>query len=774
MMWDETTVLQYWPTAQRSGDGWKTLCTVHSEDTPSLSLGVAPDGKLLANCFGASCPYEEIMRSVGLTKADGYPPRANGNGNGYHGHAHGNGAATVEAVAAKKKLPVEFLRGEVGLRDGFDPSNGRPRIEAPYFNSKGKELYLRPRYSIQPGKGFLWIKGTKPTVYGLEKSSAVQEAGRVVLVEGESDTWTARLHGIPCYGLPGSSMSKKLEPVHLAGVHEIYIVREPGEGGTTFTLGLRSRLASIGWKGTARVVSLDPHKDLSDMHVSLFENPGAFDAAWARAIEAAVPLESVVPDASRKTARQAPATPQEGPATITNYETVFEDDDEGKPKPKQFALDVQDILATIARRCEGWPKRMGDSLLIDHQGNPFYLTTPDDLFGYFHRKADVRWNGGCDDEGRNFLNRGEAFSVLRSHSEPIEEFRRYPLHPQPPGVYVSQGIPEDRRGDGTAFFNFVRRFCPASEVDAALIETLLLTFYWGGPPGSRPLFVVTGMEGIGAQSIGKSTLVQTLASVVGGAYSVHIGEKFDDSPTKQILSQSGMKHSVMLLDNLDGVVHSSEIAELVTIEAIDGRASHERQARRANYLTWCATGVTPALTADLASRSVMIALDRPTHGPKWHAETVAYAKANAEQIAIDAITMLREGYREPITAPHSRFPEWDAEVLGINPLANEILTGLAARRATIDADIEAVSMFVAALRKDAMQNSRSEYDPATLAEIWTRSTGVVLAASWVGRRLRDLRAKGKLPGGLGPKSKMHGCAWVVDLAEFVMEGSNVS
>ena len=37
---------------RKSGSGWIACCPAHEDRTASLSLGEAPDGKLLLNCFG--------------------------------------------------------------------------------------------------------------------------------------------------------------------------------------------------------------------------------------------------------------------------------------------------------------------------------------------------------------------------------------------------------------------------------------------------------------------------------------------------------------------------------------------------------------------------------------------------------------------------------------------------------------------------------------------------------------------------------------------------
>ncbi|GAH15238.1 unnamed protein product, partial [marine sediment metagenome] len=42
-------------------------------------------------------------------------------------------------------------------------------------------------------------------LYGLDRLESFKKDGWVLLVEGESDCWTAWYHGIPALGLPGKT-----------------------------------------------------------------------------------------------------------------------------------------------------------------------------------------------------------------------------------------------------------------------------------------------------------------------------------------------------------------------------------------------------------------------------------------------------------------------------------------------------------------------------------------------------------------------------------------
>jgi hypothetical protein len=73
---------------------------------------------------------------------------------------------------------------------------------------------------------FLWRKGDKPCLYGLHRLEEIRKAGYVLLVEGESDCWTAWSLGLPALGIPGKSTWKESWRGHLNGVQS-YLWQEP-------------------------------------------------------------------------------------------------------------------------------------------------------------------------------------------------------------------------------------------------------------------------------------------------------------------------------------------------------------------------------------------------------------------------------------------------------------------------------------------------------------------------------------------------------------------
>lgn len=60
---------------RRTGPGrWISRCPAHEDRTPSLSIKLADDGRVLVHDFGG-CSVEDVLAAVGMTVADLFPDR---------------------------------------------------------------------------------------------------------------------------------------------------------------------------------------------------------------------------------------------------------------------------------------------------------------------------------------------------------------------------------------------------------------------------------------------------------------------------------------------------------------------------------------------------------------------------------------------------------------------------------------------------------------------------------------------------------------------------
>src|SRR5208337_2091889 len=114
-------------------------------------------------------------------------------------------AFTLAELSAAKKIPLESLR-KWGLAD--QKYKDAARVQIPYMNESGEVTALRYRLSLNGAQRFLWRKGDRVLPYGLWQLAKFRKTGFCLLVEGESDSWTCWLHGIPAIGIPGKSTFK--------------------------------------------------------------------------------------------------------------------------------------------------------------------------------------------------------------------------------------------------------------------------------------------------------------------------------------------------------------------------------------------------------------------------------------------------------------------------------------------------------------------------------------------------------------------------------------
>jgi hypothetical protein len=199
-----------------------------------------------------------------------------------------NGAPlTVARLAAHRRLPAAFL-ASLGLHDLRQGGVG-----IPYYGPSGEDIEIKRRTHLSAKEGSYWPKGRPLAAYGLWKLGEAGRAGFLILVEGESDTWTLWHHGLPGLGLPGANTVKStLAKEHLDGIGKLYVCREPDRGGAQFVAGVVSRLGELDFTGRAFEVRMpDGIKDLSDLHI---EDADAFCGRLQESIEASTPLTGAI------------------------------------------------------------------------------------------------------------------------------------------------------------------------------------------------------------------------------------------------------------------------------------------------------------------------------------------------------------------------------------------------------------------------------------------------------------------------------------------------
>jgi len=223
---------------RRNGTSFLALCPGHPDGEPSLSITEADD-KILIKCF-AGCKIEDILKPLGLELRDLFL-----DGQGMGGNKTiGQGCEPVNTpdsnvqkgltdsmltgvnlatLAEAKHLPADFLKS-LGISDF--KYNGQPSVKIPYYSEDGTEAAVRFRLALSGASRFKWRKGDRAMPYGLNKLEQIKKAGWGLIVEGESDCWTAWFHNIPALGAPGKGIWPTAWGDYLKGL-EVYVWQEP-------------------------------------------------------------------------------------------------------------------------------------------------------------------------------------------------------------------------------------------------------------------------------------------------------------------------------------------------------------------------------------------------------------------------------------------------------------------------------------------------------------------------------------------------------------------
>ena len=242
------TALERQGPVRPEGKGWRAQCPSpdHEDRRPSFFLYPSGGGR----CFSQCSRYwnaQALAELLGIT----VPVYTKG--------------LSVAELADAKGIPVEFLE-RIGVSNGVAGSgqSRSPCVDITYTDERGEILAVRKRLSLEGNPRFLWRRGDRVTLYGLGYLAEVRKAGKVILVEGESDTWALWLNHFPAVGLPGSSTWREEYRYLLEGL-ELFIWHEPDEAGDKLLQIVSSDISDVrvieppaGVKDPSELYLLDP------------------------------------------------------------------------------------------------------------------------------------------------------------------------------------------------------------------------------------------------------------------------------------------------------------------------------------------------------------------------------------------------------------------------------------------------------------------------------------------------------------------------------------
>jgi len=250
--------------------GYNARCPAHDDHRESLSISVGDDGRVLLQCF-AGCTIEQITAGMGIHVR--------------HLHPGVELEPTVEELAADKGLDATFLRS-LGLHDLPDWGG----VGIPVYDRNGQDPVIRRRTALSAKGGTFQPSGVRLRAYGLWRHAWIAQNRWALVVEGESDCWTAWQHGFPAIGVPGAnSAGNTIDAEVLQDVDRIWVVQEPDAGGAAFVKGVTQAIERANWRGQAYVVRFDGAKDVNDL---LKQTGVGFTAALQAALAQATPIDA--------------------------------------------------------------------------------------------------------------------------------------------------------------------------------------------------------------------------------------------------------------------------------------------------------------------------------------------------------------------------------------------------------------------------------------------------------------------------------------------------
>lgn len=267
---------------QRYNSGWLTWCPAHTDENPSFFITSTNNDKLLWKCL-AGCSQSaviEALKSQSLRQsAEKLKVETGKKSVGNQCNTAAVPGLTLEELAKAKGLQIDGPKGLRAWGVACVKRQGATVISIPYMNEAGEVAAVRYRLSLDGAQRFSWRKGDKMLLYGLWRLPEIRKAGWVLLVEGESDCWTAWLHDIPALGLPGKSTWRAEWAQHLSQV-QVFLWQGPDAAELPFKLGrdLPDLLVLPAPEGV---------KDLNQAHLGGQDVPSLLKRLKAQAIPAA-------------------------------------------------------------------------------------------------------------------------------------------------------------------------------------------------------------------------------------------------------------------------------------------------------------------------------------------------------------------------------------------------------------------------------------------------------------------------------------------------------
>jgi hypothetical protein len=431
----------------------------------------------------------------------------------------------------------------------------------------------------------------------------------------------------------------------------------------------------------------------------------------------------------------------------------------GQEELQTLPIPMATVIEIIRSTTNNWPRRVGGVLFVVAGGAVHWLESSTSLFGWLAETTGIiDWS-----RVSGAVSKDEVFTTLRRKAD---EYLGIETHPHTPRLAKHFYLCADPKpGNGKSLDALLDRFCFATPIDRELARAAIATLGWGGPPATRPAFMLTARSGRGR---GKTKFCQLSTALYGGYIDVSANDDIGSIKTR-LLSPEAAAKRIAMLDNVKTSRFSwGELESLLTADTISGKRLYAGEGARPNYLTWFITLNGASLSTDMAQRVVEIQLANPKYRPAWEEETRAMIEANREAIFGDIAALLTSKAR-PLASP-TRWATWERDVLAkVTEHPDECLATICERRGAADVEVEEADIIESHFSAELL---RLQYDPerddvfipnSVITQWLNEATGERHRTTGASRMLRQYAEEGRVhrivPDRYGPNSD-RGFRWI--------------
>ncbi len=675
---------------------------------------------------------------------------------GFKDHAK-NETGSIIDLCARAEFDGDIWKAQekLGQMLGLKPTNEKPRkkrkiVEVYDYtdldgNLRHQTVRFDPKDFMQrrpdPKKegGFIWnLAGIETVLYRLKDW---HDKPSVCVVGGEKDVDNLLAMDVPATTNPMGEGNWQPHYNEWFKGKTVYILPDNDEAGrkhaeevATNLLGTAAkvlilRLPNLPPKGDATDwIAIDPKtnnkKALGVLCKTIAKEFKGKEAAKALSEPKAEPEPEPEPADERSVAKQSNRHP------FKNYRIAEVEGPTG-PKETKEPLTINELVKEIHKRFCGAPFILG-SALFDHDFDSQrirYITSTAELFAWIGEKSkqSIFWG-----KMEGAVSQEQLFHALQSNGRRYNMISGTPSHPPRDDVYYTyQSLP--RPHPKAAYFNeFVDFFCPSTKEDKLMLRAFFASPLFYKPRNNRPMWVIDSSQG---QQVGKTTIPDMAAYLYGApedpesqatilVNQAAITNEFNsDRVERRMLSAAGRKKKILLVDNVTGYFHCSQLANWLTASHISGLPPYGKgEETRPNDLTYVLTSNSASLDRDLIVRSIFIEVKRPK-GTKdsWTNKVQEFVRKYRLQIIADIMGLLMKNKeREPWDC-NSSFKDWEREIM--QPMIGnyddycEVWKAIAERRHSSDGEMEEAESI-----RDKIRENLSDMgiDPET-EPVWLHS-----------------------------------------------------